>query len=154
MKKVIGENIVIRTFRENDLPDIMQIWLDTNIKAHNFILEKYWLDNYAMVKNLLPQAEIYVYENDNTNQIEGFIGLTGDYIEGIFVKEAVQSNGIGKQLLNYAKGIRSTMRLSVYQKNTRAISFYQKEQFLIQSENLDDNTNEKEFIMIWNKFSC
>lgn len=154
MKKIIGENIVIRIFRENDLPDIMQIWLDTNIKAHNFILEKYWLDNYAMVKNLLPQAEIYVYENDNTNQIEGFIGLTGDYIEGIFVKEAVQSNGIGKQLLNYAKGIRSTMRLSVYQKNTRAISFYQKEHFLIQSENLDDNTNEKEFIMIWNKFSC
>lgn len=43
------------------------------------------------------------------------------------------------------------MRLSVYQKNIRAIGFYQREQFVIQSENIDDNTNEKEFIMTWSK---
>ncbi len=41
------------------------------------------------------------------------------------------------------------MTLSVYQKNIRAVHFYQREQFQIQSENIDDNTNEKEFIMIW-----
>lgn len=90
--------IVIRTFRENDLIDIMQIWLDTNRKAHNFISKEYWIDNYAAVKDLLPQAEIYVYED--ANQIEGFIGLTDNDIEGIFVREAAQSRGIGKQLLN------------------------------------------------------
>ncbi|MBO5030873.1 MAG: GNAT family N-acetyltransferase [Lachnospiraceae bacterium] len=89
---------MIRTFRENDLIDIMQIWLDTNRKAHNFISKEYWIDNYAAVKDLLPQAEIYVYED--ANQIEGFIGLTDNDIEGIFVREAAQSRGIGKQLLN------------------------------------------------------
>ena len=104
-----------------------------------------------MVKDILPQAEIYVYEDDNTNRIDGFIGLTGNYIEGIFVRETIQSKGIGKQLLNYAKGIKSSLRLSVYQKNTRAIAFYQREQFVIHSENIDDSTNEKEFIMVWNK---
>ena len=141
--------IVIRTFRENDLIDIMQIWLDTNRKAHNFISKEYWIDNYAAVKDLLPQAEIYVYED--ANQIEGFIGLTDNDIEGIFVREAAQSRGIGKQLLNYVKKIKSSMRLSVYQKNTRAVIFYQREQFVIQSENIDENTNEKEFIMVWSK---
>lgn len=104
-----------------------------------------------MVKDILPQAEIYVYEDDRTNQINGFIGLTDNYIAGIFVREAIQSRGIGKQLLNYAKEMKSTMSLSVYQKNTRAIFFYQREQFVIQSENIDDSTNEKEFIMIWSK---
>ncbi len=59
--------------------------------------------------------------------------------------------GIGKQLLDYVKGIKSTMRLRVYQKNTRAVSFYQREQFLIESENIDHMTNEKEYIMVWNK---
>lgn len=141
--------IVIRTFRENDLIDIMQIWLDTNRKAHNFISKEYWIDNYAAVKDLLPQAEIYVYED--ANQIEGFIGLTDNDIEGIFVREAAQLRGIGKQLLNYVKKIKSSMRLSVYQKNTRAVIFYQREQFVIQSENIDENTNEKEFIMVWSK---
>ena len=36
-------------------------------------------------------------------------------------------------------------------KNKWAISFYQREQFVIQSENIDDETNVKEFIMIWSK---
>ena len=144
-------NIVIRTFSENDLFSVMQIWLDTNIKAHSFIPQNYWTDNYAMVKDILPQAEIYVYEDNSTKQIEGFIGLTDNYIAGLFVKEGVQSKGIGKQLLNYAKGIKSNMRLSVYNKNIRAIKFYQREQFVIQSENTDDNTNEKELIMVWSR---
>lgn len=142
---------MIRTFRKNDLFSIMQIWLDTNIKAHSFIPQNYWIENYENVKNILPQAEIYVYEDDNTNQIDGFLGLTNDYIEGLFVREAIQSKGIGKQLLNYAKEIKSALRLSVYQKNARAISFYKREQFVICSENNDERTNEKEFIMTWNK---
>lgn len=142
---------MIRAFREKDLFAIMQIWLDTNIKVHSFIPKDYWTDNFAMVENLLPQAEIYVYEDDDTKQIDAFIGLTDNYIEGIFVREASQSRGIGKQLLNYVKQIKSSMRLSVYQKNTRAITFYQREQFVICSENIDESTNEKEFNMTWSK---
>jgi len=142
---------VIRVFKENDISVVMQIWLDTNIKTHSFISKCYWMDNYDMVKKIMPQAEIYVYEDNITNQIEGFIGLTDNYIAGLFVKEGVQSKGIGKQLLNYAKGIKSNMRLSVYNKNIRAIKFYQREQFVIQSENTDDNTNEKELIMVWSR---
>lgn len=142
---------MIRPFRENDLFAVMQIWLDANIKAHSFISKDYWTDNYAIVKDMLPQAEIYVYEDFDTNQIDGFIGLKENYIEGIFVREDMRSRGIGKQLLDFAKEIKSSMRLSVYQKNTRAIAFYQREQFVIRSESMDDSTNEKEFIMTWSK---
>ncbi|MCM1539301.1 MAG: GNAT family N-acetyltransferase [bacterium] len=142
---------MIRIFKENDLTSVMQIWLDTNIKAHNFIPKAYWTDSYATVIKMLPQAEVYVYEDDSTHQILGFIGLTGNYIAGIFVKEFVQSNGIGKQLLNYAKMIKTNLSLSVYQKNVRAVSFYQREQFFIRTENLDDSTNEHEFIMDWRR---
>ncbi len=142
---------MIRAFEENDLTAVMQIWLDTNIKAHYFIPKEYWTDNYEMVRSVLPQAEIYVYENDATKQIDGFIGLSNEYIEGIFVREGIQSNGIGKQLLEYAKCVKSNMSLCVYQENTRAIQFYQREQFVIQSENIDDNTNQKEYVMIWKK---
>lgn len=142
---------MIRTFSENDLFAVMQIWLDANIKVHSFIPKDYWTDNYAMVKEILPQAEIYVCEDSDTNQIDGFIGLTDNYIEGIFVREYMRSRGIGKQFLDFAKEIKSSLRLSVYQKNTRAIAFYQREQFVIRSESIDDSTNEKEFIMTWSK---
>lgn len=140
---------MIRKLRESDLSAVMKIWFDTNIKSHNFVSKEYWTSNYEMVKEILPKSEIYVYEEDDINLIDGFIGLLDSYLSGLFVKNTAQSKGIGKQLLDYAKSIKSEMTLSVYQKNIRAVHFYQREQFQIQSENIDDNTNEKEFIMIW-----
>lgn len=142
---------MIRQFKKNDLSAVMQIWIDTNIKAHDFIPKEYWESNYEIVKEILPDAEIYVHEDDTTGFIDGFIGLTNNYIAGIFVKEDKQSKGIGKQLLNYVKNIKPNINLSVYQKNTKAVRFYKREQFQIVSENVDDITNEKEFIMEWNK---
>ena len=140
---------MIREFRENDLDIIMQIWVDTNMQAHNFIPKEYWINNYDMVKEMLPQAEVYVYEDDETNQIVGFIGLTDDYIAGIFVRNGVQSKGIGKQLLDYVKCIKPCLNLNVYEKNARAIRFYQREKFMVQSKSVDENTNEKELGMSW-----
>ena len=67
---------MIRAFKESDLSEVMQIWFDANVKAHNFIPKKYWLDNYAEVKKVLPKAEVYVYEDNCRKQIIGFIGLT------------------------------------------------------------------------------
>lgn len=142
---------MIRQFKKNDLPAVMQIWFDTNIKAHDFIPKEYWENNYEIVKEILPDAEIYVHEDDTAGFIDGFIGLTDNYIAGIFVKEDKQSKGIGKKLLNYVKNIKPNISLSVYQKNTKAVRFYKREQFKIVSENVDDITNEKEFIMEWNK---
>ena len=142
---------MIRQYNEDDIDAVMQIWLDTNIRAHNFISSGYWWINFDMVREMLPHAEIYVHEDDCTKQIDGFIGLNDDYIEGVFVKETMQSKGIGKQLLNHAKEFKSKLKLSVYQENEKAIKFYLREKFSIQSESVDDNTGEKEFIMVWNR---
>ena len=142
---------MIRQYAECDIDTLMQIWLDTNIQAHNFISPDYWRNNFDMVRKMLPYAEIYVYEDEYSNQIDGFIGLNDNYIEGIFVKEATQSKGIGKQLLDYVKKFKSTLNLRVYQKNKKAVKFYLREKFSIQSENAGDNTGENEFIMAWNR---
>ena len=71
------------------------------------------------------------------------------YIEGIFVAAEMQSRGIGKLLLDYAKDRKLKLLLKVYQKNTRAVCFYQREGFEIQCEGVDDDTGEKDYAMIW-----
>ena len=138
---------MIRTLQKADINSVADIWLDTNIKTHNFIPAQYWKDNFETVKTMLSQADVYVYEN--SNKIERFIGLNENYIAGIFVRNEAQSTGIGKQLLDFIKSIKQQLHLSVYQKNTQAVKFYQRENFHIQCENTDKNTNEKEYIMIW-----
>ena len=138
---------MIRELRKVDINKVAEIWLDTNIKTHYFISAQYWKSNFELVKELLLQATVYVYEDKQ--EIQGFIGLGNEYIEGIFVSAEMQSQGIGKILLNYVKGKRNKLILNVYQKNTRAISFYQREGFEIQYSGLDEATGEKDYVMAW-----
>lgn len=138
---------MIRELRKVDINKVAEIWLDTNIKTHYFISAQYWKSNFELVKELLLQATVYVYEDKQ--EIQGFIGLSNEYIEGIFVSAEMQSQSIGKILLNYVKGKRNKLILNVYQKNTRAISFYQREGFEIQYSGLDEATGEKDYVMAW-----
>ena len=138
---------MIRKLQNVDINKVVDIWLKTNLEAHNFISEQYWISNYEFVKELLPQAEVYVYEDDK--MIQGFIGINDEYIEGIFVSDEMQSRGIGKILLDYIKDKKDRLQLKVYQKNVRAMSFYQREGFTIQSEEMDEFTREKEYVMNW-----
>ena len=129
----------------------MQIWLQANLDAHAFIPASFWEAHFEMVRDLLPQAELYVHEDAGTRQIDGFIGLTENHIEGIFVVKSARSKGIGKALLDYAKSRKPRLDLSVYQKNERALAFYQREQFIVQSEGIDEDTNEAELQMLWSR---
>ena len=138
---------MIRELRKVDINKVAEIWLDTNIKTHYFISAQYWKSNFELVKELLLQATVYVYEDKQ--EIQGFIGLSNEYIEGIFVSAEMQSQGIGKILLNYVKGKRNKLILNVYQKNARATSFYQREGFEIQYSGLDEATGEKDYVMAW-----
>lgn len=138
---------MIRKLQKTDINRVADIWLKTNLKAHYFIPEQYWTNNYEVVKEMLPQADVYVYEDDKI--IQGFVGINDEYIEGIFVSDEMQSCGIGKMLLDYIKDKKDRLQLKVYQKNVRAMSFYQREGFTIQSEEMDEFTGEKEYVMNW-----
>ena len=61
----------------------------------------------------------------------------------------MQSRGIGKRLLDFVKTKKTELRLNVYQKNMRAIRFYQREGFKILREGMDEATGEKDYEMTW-----
>ena len=142
---------MIRKFENLDLDAVMQIWLHGNLDAHAFIPASFWEAHFEMVRDMLPQAELYVHENEAPRQIDGFIGLTENHIEGIFVAKAARSKGIGKALLDYVKSRKPCLTLSVYQKNQRALAFYRREQFTVQSEGIDEDTSEAEIQMLWTR---
>ena len=138
---------MIRKLQNVDINKVADIWLKTNLETHDFIPGQYWTSNYEAVKKMLPQAEVYVYEDNKI--IQGFVGVRDEYIEGIFVSGKMQSHGIGKALLDYIKDKKARLQLNVYQKNVRAMSFYQREGFTIQSERMDEFTGETEYVMNW-----
>ena len=82
---------MIRKMQTADIDETAGIWLDTNLKAHDFIPAEYWKGNYDAVKEMISQAEVYIYEDKS--RIQGFAGLDQDYIAGIFVREEAQNRG-------------------------------------------------------------
>lgn len=138
---------MIRKFEKADREQVMQIWLKGNMEAHPFVPGKYWESNYSMVQEQLLEAEVFVYEEKD--EIQGFIGLADSYIAGIFVDRRYRSLGVGKMLLDHAKKMHSSLALSVYRQNQRAVSFYLREGFEIKEEGVDEETGKEEYMMLW-----
>lgn len=140
---------MIRKFETKDTERVMQIWLEVNMEAHEFVPSDYWLSQYQSVQEQLLQADIYVYEQDK--EIQGFVGMMDDYLAGIFVDKKCRSMGIGKGLLECVKKNYPAFSLNVYQKNRRAVDFYLREGLFIVSKGVDENTAETDYIMAWNQ---
>ena len=140
---------MIRISDNNDLERIMQIWLDTNISVHKYIPQEYWTSNAKYVKEAIQEAEVYVYEDNK--EIIGFIGINKGHIEGIFVEEKYRNQGIGKELIAYCKNKYNKLTLEVYKKNTKAIKFYEREQFKPIKEDIEAANNEVEILMEWSQ---
>lgn len=141
---------MIRKAEASDLEALMGIWLDANVQAHSFIPAGYWQGCYAAVREMLPQAELYVHQGA-AGEADAFLGLQGDYIAGLFVREEARGRGAGKQLLDQAKALRPRLALHVYQKNTRAVSFYGREGFAVCEAGVDESTGEAEWTMTWQR---
>ena len=65
---------MIRKLLNGDIDRVADIWLKTNLKAHYFISKQYWKSNYELVKGMMSQSEVYVFEADK--MIQGFVGLS------------------------------------------------------------------------------
>lgn len=139
---------MIRRFENKDLDQVMSIWLQANMESHSFIESDYWKNNYEMVREMLPKAEVFVSEENG--QIRGFIGLIDTYIAGIFVRVAEQSKGVGTELLHTVMKLRDNLRLNVYKKNTKVVSFYRHYGFQIINQGIDESTLE-EYTMEWHR---
>lgn len=139
----------ISQITQTELDTISDIWLTANKEAHEFISESYWDHNYAEVKKMLPEADLYLYYMEE--EIVGFMGIMDDYIAGIFIKSSYRGKGIGKCLIKEAKGDYEKLELAVYKRNDAAYQFYIQQGFIVSVEQLEEENNEVEYIMTWTK---
>ncbi|MBU5676939.1 N-acetyltransferase [Alkaliphilus sp. MSJ-5] len=139
---------MIKELEVSKIDDVMKIWLEANIKAHDFVSESYWIENYDFVKKALPQSDVLVYEDDG--EIKGFIGIIDkSYIAGLFISTQYQHSGIGSKLIEKCKQCYPILKLDVYAKNLKAVNFYKRHGFKIEQEKENYDTKESEYSMVW-----
>ena len=142
---------MIRKIKEEDLTNVMTIWVKGNFKANSFIEKDYWLEIYNQTKlDFLENYKTYVYvEND---EILGFISICDNEIKAIYVKEEKRENGIGTKLLNHCRDNLEEnieMYVKIFEKNMKGILFFSKRQFKNNKIQLNEQFNETEYVMTW-----
>ena len=143
---------MIRACRKTDLDRLTAIWLEASIQAHHFIPTSYWEANKEDVCNhYIPMSETYVWVDEDTEEIYGFISLLADNLAAIFIDPSQQRRQIGKALVQMAKEKRNFLKLTVYTENKEAIMFYERLDFVIRQEQLDEATGHSEYVMVWQK---
>jgi len=140
---------MIREYKSSDRDRIMEIWLSANLDAHSFIRESYWRNCFDLTAAAIEEAEVYAAEENGI--ITGFIGLSGDNIEGLFVDGSCRSRKVGKSLTDFAKEHHTKLTLCVYEKNFRAEEFYKREGFVPVRKKTDLSTGETEILMKWER---
>ena len=138
---------MIKEFEQAKTDAVMKLWLDTTIDAQRFIPEKYWLDNYSIVRTrYLPAAKTFIYEEDGI--VKGFISIMeGFFIGALFVAKEHQKQGIGFKLITHCKALYPYLELAVYVDNIGAVEFYKLCGFTIQTEQTNEDSGLPEYIM-------
>ena len=138
---------MIRKLNEPDIDKVMDIWMKSTIKAHDFISKEYWQNNYNTVKEVyIPMSETFVYKD--VQGIKGFISvINNEFIGALFVDIDFQGNGIGKQLIDYAVSKYGKLQLAVYKENKKSVEFYINRGFKIIEEQINDDSKHVEYIM-------
>lgn len=146
-KDIHGGVSMIRKLENKDIDRVMEIWLESTIKAHDFIEKKYWEDNYKVVKeDYIPISDTFIYEYEKG--IKGFISIiNNEFIGALFVGNDYQGSGIGRALIEYVDNLYDSLTLAVYKDNIKSVEFYKHMNFKIVSENVNEDTVCSEYMM-------
>lgn len=139
--------LTLRPFRAEDLDAVLRLWLEANLQAHAFLPAAYWEEQLPAVREALPRAEITLCVADGA--LAGFLGRTGNHIEGLFVRDSLRGQGVGALLLAQAKQCCGTLWLEVYAENRDALRFYLREGFAVAQELPLDRADQRAFRMRW-----
>ncbi len=137
---------MIREYNDDDVEEILTIWLEASIEAHDFIEAEFWRSQLDKMRDTyIPASETYVYESNSG--VVGFYSLNRDILAAIFVSPEHQGQGVGKSLLKHAKAQRTQLSLSVYKENVASREFYLSRGFVVVSEQPDEHTGHLEYTM-------
>lgn len=143
------KNHRIQRMQPGQLDACMHLWLQGNLQAHAFIPGSYWKEASSSVREALLQSEVWI--DLEGEEVRGFIGLQGDYIAGLFVAQNAQEKGVGGGLLIFCQKKHRELSLEVYEKNARAVRFYEKHGFQIAERHMDDPAGALAYRMAWEK---
>ena len=119
---------IIRCY-ENEYPALVEIWV-RSVKATHAFLSNEDLNNIqkALIPYYFPNVNLYALTD--SGRMTGFIGLSSNVIEMLFIDDNCRGKGYGSALIDFALKQGAT-KVDVNEQNASALNFYQARGFRI-----------------------
>lgn len=134
--------IEVQTRKPALVAQLLALWEGSVKATHTFLTE----DEVHQIKQYVPQAlqnvPVLVVALDASDRLLGFMGITEDTLEMLFVAKDKRGQGIGRQLLEYGLTKYALTKLTVNEQNPQARNFYERMGFSVyQRTPLDEQGN-------------
>lgn len=121
---------------EEDYETLAGIWERSVIATHDFLKEEDFNEiKAALIPDYFPKVDLYAIADNGV--YVGFIGLSPDSIEMLFIDNDRRGRGYGSALMEYAKQHGAT-KVDVNEQNPSALNFYKSKGFRITAKDLTD----------------
>lgn len=119
---LLTQSIVPAT--EEDFDAITELWEASVRATHHFLKPADILYFKPRIRNEYLYAVQVFCSKNAAGTIGGFLGISEDKIEMLFIDPSIRGKGIGKALLHYALHTLGTTKVDVNEQNEQAVGFY------------------------------
>jgi putative acetyltransferase len=131
--------VSIRAKTHADVPALFDIWRRAVIATHHFLSAADFAEIEALVRDIyLPAAELWVAADESAPPV-GFIGLSGAHIDALFVAPNAHGRGVGRRLVEHARGMPRPLSVDVNEQNEGALAFYRRLGFRVSGRSPTDD---------------
>lgn len=122
---------------EADYETLAGIWERSVLATHSFLrVEDFNEIKTVLIPNYFPNVNLYAIVDNGV--YAGFIGMSPDSIEMLFIDSDRRGQGYGSALIEFAKQ-RGATKVDVNEQNLSALNFYKAKGFRIISRDETDD---------------
>ncbi|HGF2151158.1 TPA: acetyltransferase [Escherichia coli] len=122
--------ISIRRSRHEEGEELVAIWCRSVDATHDFLSAEYRAELEELVRSFLPEAPLWVAVNERDQPV-GFMLLSGQHMDALFIDPDVCGCGVGRMLLEHALSMAPELTTNVNEQNEQAVGFYKKVGFKV-----------------------
>jgi putative acetyltransferase len=116
--------------KEKDYPCLFKIWENSVRETHHFLKESDIQSLKKVIPKYLRKIKLFGYKNDS-GKIQGFLGISKNKIEMLFIDAGARGQGVGKKLIAFAINNLDANKVDVNEQNSQAVGFYKHVSFKI-----------------------
>lgn len=112
--------ISIRRSRHEEGEELVAIWCRSVDATHDFLSAEYRAELEELVHSFLPEAPLWVAVNERDQPI-GFMLLSGQHMDALFIDPDVRGCGVGRMLVKHALSMAPELTTLLMSKMSRRL---------------------------------